>query len=54
LFHALRAGSSLPDKVVRVESPDGLHVIDHLRTIYAPLRRELTTSTVNPSISGGR
>jgi glycosyltransferase involved in cell wall biosynthesis len=54
LFHALRAGSSLPDKVVRVESPDGLHVIDHLRTTYAPLRRELTTSTVNPSISGGR
>ena len=54
LFHALRAGSSLPDKVVRVESPDGLHVIDHLRTTYAPLRRELTTSSVNPSISGVR
>ena len=54
LFHALREGSPLPDKVVRVESPDRLHVIDHLRSIYAPLRRELTTSTMDPAISWGR
>jgi hypothetical protein len=48
LFHALRAGSSLPDKVVRVESPDGLHVIDHLRTIYATLlRRYVPTAPVS-------
>jgi hypothetical protein len=53
LFHALREGSPLPDKVVRVESPDGLHVIDHLRGIYAPLRRGLTTPTMDPSISWG-
>jgi glycosyltransferase involved in cell wall biosynthesis len=37
LFHALREGSSSPDDVVRIESPAGTHVIDHLRQIYVGL-----------------
>jgi glycosyltransferase involved in cell wall biosynthesis len=40
LFHALREGASLPEGVVRVESPEGLHVIEHLRLTYASLRRQ--------------
>jgi glycosyltransferase involved in cell wall biosynthesis len=48
LFHALREGSPLPDKVVRVESPDGLHVIDHLRDIYAALLRHYVRTTPVP------
>jgi hypothetical protein len=41
LFHALREGASLPEGVVRVESPEGLHVVEHLRRTYLPLvRRE--------------
>ncbi len=39
LFRALHEGSSLPDNVVRVESPEGVHVVDHLRQVYAALRR---------------
>jgi hypothetical protein len=54
LFHALREGSPLPDHVVRIESPPGLHVIDHLRSIYAPFRRQLVTSTEDPPTSKGR
>jgi hypothetical protein len=53
LFHALREGASLPDSVVRIESPVGLHVIDHLRSIYAPFRRQPVTSTADPTISKG-
>ena len=37
LFHALREGSALPDNVLRVESPNGTHVIDHLRQAYVAL-----------------
>jgi glycosyltransferase involved in cell wall biosynthesis len=48
LFHALREGSPLPDKVVRVESLDGLHVIDHLRSIYAALLRRYVRTTPVP------
>ncbi len=54
LFHALREGSSLPDNVVRIESPDGLHVIDHLRNIYVPLRHQLAASTAGSSIFRSR
>ncbi len=46
LFHALREGFSLPDNVVRIESPDGTHVIDHLRQIYVALRRHALTVPV--------
>jgi glycosyltransferase involved in cell wall biosynthesis len=54
LFHALREGSYLPEGVLRVESPDGTHVIEHLRGAYAPLRRERATSTTpSPNSSGG-
>jgi glycosyltransferase involved in cell wall biosynthesis len=38
LFHALGGGSLLPEEVLRVESPDGAHVVDHLRNTYASLR----------------
>jgi hypothetical protein len=54
LFHALREGSYLPEGVLRVESPDGTHVVEHLRGAYAPLRRERATSTTpSPNSSGG-
>jgi glycosyltransferase involved in cell wall biosynthesis len=52
LFHALREGSSLPENVVRIESPDGSHVIEHLRGIYASLRRQLAPPTADSSIAG--
>jgi glycosyltransferase involved in cell wall biosynthesis len=51
LFYALREGASLPDNVLRIESPDGTHVIEHLRSIYAPLRRQVATSTTDRSTS---
>jgi hypothetical protein len=39
LFHALKEGASLPEGVVRVESPEDVHVIEHLRHTYVPLVR---------------
>jgi glycosyltransferase involved in cell wall biosynthesis len=48
LFHALREGASLPEGVVRVESQEGLHVVEHLRRNYASLRQ---TATTVPAIS---
>jgi glycosyltransferase involved in cell wall biosynthesis len=51
LFHALRERSSLPENVIRVESPNGMHVFDHLRQIYKALLRQLATSTMEPPIS---
>jgi hypothetical protein len=42
LFHALREEASLPQGVVRVESPEGLHIIEHLRSIYGSLRQATT------------
>jgi glycosyltransferase involved in cell wall biosynthesis len=53
LFRALREGSSPPGNVVRVESPGETHVIEHLRSTYAPLRRERATSTTPSSNSSG-
>jgi hypothetical protein len=38
LFHAVGKEDSLPAEVVRVESPEGVHVIDHLRNTYTSLR----------------
>jgi hypothetical protein len=47
LFHSLREGASLPDGVVRVESPEGLHVVEHLRNTYVPLvRRHARTEAI--------
>ena len=40
IFRALHEGFSLPDNVVRVESPEGVHVVEHLRQVYAVLRLE--------------
>ena len=40
LFRALREGSSPPGNVVRVESPEGTHVIEHLRQVYVALLRQ--------------
>ena len=39
LFHALREGTSLPEGVERVQSPEGMHIIEHLRRTYVPLVR---------------
>jgi glycosyltransferase involved in cell wall biosynthesis len=49
LFHALREGVSLPEGVVRVESPEGLHVVEHLRHTYGSLRQAAATEV--PAIS---
>ena len=52
LFHALGGGSPLPEDVVRVQSPDGVHVIDHLRSTFASLQRQRAEVTARqPSIS---
>ena len=48
LFHALREGFSLPDNVVRVESPDGSHVIEHLRGSYLALLRRYAPTAPAP------
>ena len=53
LFHALREGSPLPENVVRIQSPDGTHVIDHLRSTYAAFRSQLVTPAAGPTISKG-
>ncbi len=45
LFHALREGLSLPEGIIRVESPDGTHVVEHLRQTYEPLRRQLAVTS---------
>jgi hypothetical protein len=53
LFHALREGFSLPEGVVRVESPEGLHVIEHLRRTYVPLvRRHARTEAILRGLIG--
>jgi len=49
LYHALKEGASLPENVVRIESPEGLHVVEHLRRTYGLLRRQ--HSTALPAIS---
>ena len=53
LFHALREGSAPPDNLIRVESPEGVHVVEHLRDNYASIRRGLTTSKSKPTASWG-
>ncbi len=53
LFHALREGSPLPENLVRVESPEGVHVVEHLRDTYASLRRGLKPSKAgSPAMRG--
>jgi glycosyltransferase involved in cell wall biosynthesis len=51
LFHALREGRSPPEGVLRVESPAGMHVIEHLRDIYAPLKRRAHTPDEKQPVS---
>ncbi len=54
LFHALREGSPLPENLVRVESPEGVHVVEHLRDTYASLRRGLEPPKPgSPAARGG-
>ena len=40
LFHALREGTPPPENLVRVESPEGTHVVEHLRHAYAEVRSQ--------------
>jgi hypothetical protein len=47
LFHALREEASLPEGVVRVESPEGLHIVEHLRSTYLPLVRRHARTEAN-------
>ncbi len=53
LFHALREGSAPPEDLIRVESPEGMHVVEHLRDNYASIRRGLTPSQAKPTASRG-
>jgi len=48
LFHALREGISLPEGVVRVESPEGLHVIEHIRRTYGKFRQAAEVPAISP------
>ena len=48
LFHALREGVSLPEGVVRVESREGLHVVEHLRRTYGALRQAAEVPAISP------
>jgi hypothetical protein len=48
LFHALGEEASLPDGVVRVESPEGLHVIEHLRRNYGALYQAAEVPAISP------
>jgi hypothetical protein len=51
LFYALREGASLPDNVLRIESPDGTHVIEHLQQVYMALcRRDRTVAVPGSTI----
>ncbi len=54
LFHALREGSALPENLIRVESPEGMHVVEHLRDTYASLRRGLKPSKAGSPAARGR
>ena len=47
LFHALREGVSLPEGVVRVESVEGVHIIEHLRRTYGSLRHAAAVPTIS-------
>jgi glycosyltransferase involved in cell wall biosynthesis len=53
LFHALREGPTPPDDLVRVEIPEGMHVIEHLRNNYAAIRRGLAPLKTGSSVSRG-
>jgi hypothetical protein len=47
LFHALKEGVSLPEGVVRIESPEGLHVVEHLRLTYGSLRQAAAVPAIS-------
>ena len=42
----------MPEDVVRIHSPEGVHVIDHLRSTYASLRRYGPTAPVPGDLGG--
>ena len=43
----------MPEGVVRIESPEGLHVIEHLRSNYVPLvRRHARTEAILRGLIG--
>jgi hypothetical protein len=52
LFHALKERASLPEGVVRIASPEGLHVVEHLRRTYASLVRHARGAAVLRSPTG--
>ena len=55
LFNALKEGASLPEGVLRVESPDGLHIIEHLRLTFSALeRRHARNAAVLRSLTGAK
>jgi hypothetical protein len=43
---ALQEGDELPDGVIKVESPNGTHVVEHLRQVYAKLRQQNPTGAL--------
>jgi len=47
LFHALSKGAGTPEGVVRIESSEGIHVLEHLRGIYSDIMRSTPHSSPN-------
>lgn len=46
VFRALSAGEEPPEDVVRIESPDGGSVVEHIRTVWLPARAREQTALV--------
>jgi hypothetical protein len=50
LFHTLREGSPLPEEVARVESPEGLHVVEHLRRTHTAMLRRFVPVDLDENV----
>ncbi|QYJ16085.1 hypothetical protein Rxycam_01916 [Rubrobacter xylanophilus DSM 9941] len=42
LFYSLHGGAEIPEGVVRIESPEGIHVVEHLRKVFTKTLREVS------------
>jgi hypothetical protein len=51
IFRALNEGGELPEEVVRVESPPGVHIVDHVRTDWLPRRASETAFGWTPLLA---
>ena len=51
LFNALNSGMEAPEGVVRIEAPQGVHVLEHLRKIYAAIMRDVAAAAASRTTS---